>query len=62
VGIDPFLINTAQVHLFVHEVVMPAHRHSKNGAASLAYVAGIHVFLARPKTWMAGTSPAVTRW
>jgi hypothetical protein len=23
---------------------MPAHRRSKNGVASLAYVAGIHVF------------------
>jgi hypothetical protein len=25
-------------------VVMPAHSRSKNGVASLAYVAGIHVF------------------
>jgi len=34
----------------------------KNGVASLAYVAGIHVFLlsCRPKAWMAGTSPAMT--
>jgi hypothetical protein len=34
----------------------------KNGVASLAYVAGIHDFRARviPKTWMAGTSPAMT--
>jgi hypothetical protein len=41
---------------------MPAHSRSKNGVASLAYVAGIHVFLVRgkPKTWMAGTSPAMT--
>jgi hypothetical protein len=48
--------------------VMPAHSRSKNGVASLAYVVGIHVFLVRvkPKTWMAGTSPAMTvgsaRW
>jgi hypothetical protein len=30
--------------------------------ASLAYVAGVHVFMAciKPKTWMAGTSPATT--
>jgi hypothetical protein len=42
--------------------VMPAHSRSKNGVASLAYVAGIHVFAAcvKPKTWMAGTSPAMT--
>jgi hypothetical protein len=26
-----------------------------------ALVAGIHVFLYRPETWMAGTSPAMTR-
>jgi hypothetical protein len=34
----------------------------KNGVASLAYVVGIHVFVVRgkPKTWMAGTSPAMT--
>jgi hypothetical protein len=25
-------------------VVMPAHSRSKNGVASLAYVAGIHVY------------------
>ena len=43
-------------------LVMPAHSRSKNGVASLAYVAGIHVFMVRvkPKTWMAGTSPAMT--
>jgi hypothetical protein len=44
-------------------VVMPAHSRSKNGVASLAYVAGIHVLLetrAGSKTWMAGTSPAMT--
>jgi hypothetical protein len=28
---------------------MPAHSRSKNGVASLAYVAGIHVFLAARK-------------
>src|SRR5712691_8138076 len=41
---------------------MPAHSRSKNGVASLAYVAGIHVLAAYPqgKTWMAGTSPAMT--
>ena len=43
-------------------LVMPAHSRSKDGVASLAYVAGIHVFAAcvKPKTWMAGTSPAMT--
>jgi hypothetical protein len=43
-------------------LVMPAHGRSKNGVASLAYVAGIHVFAGRveQKTWMAGTSPAMT--
>jgi hypothetical protein len=39
---------------------MPGHSRSKNGVASLAYVPGIHVF-ARSKTWMAGTSPAMTK-
>jgi hypothetical protein len=40
---------------------MLAHSRSKNGVASLAYVAGIHVLiLAKVKTWMAGTSPAMT--
>jgi hypothetical protein len=41
---------------------MPAHSRSKNGVASLAYVAGIHVFIRASawKTWMAGTSPAMT--
>jgi hypothetical protein len=38
---------------------MPGHSRSKNGVASLAYVPGIHVF-ATKKTWMAGTSPAMT--
>jgi hypothetical protein len=42
--------------------VMPALSRSKNGVALLAYVAGIHVIQARAKkTWMAGTSPAMTR-
>src|SRR5712675_16397 len=41
---------------------MPAHSRSKNGVASLADVAGIHVLAAHSgsKTWMAGTSPAMT--
>jgi hypothetical protein len=40
---------------------MPGHGRSENGVASLAYVPGIHVFIAvRAKTWMAGTSPAMT--
>jgi hypothetical protein len=38
---------------------MPGHSRSKNGVASLAYVLGIHAVL-RPKTSMAGTSPAMT--
>jgi hypothetical protein len=29
---------------------MPAHSRSKNGVASLAYVAGIHVFLGAQQT------------
>jgi hypothetical protein len=28
----------------IYRAVMPAHSRSKNGVASLAYVAGIHVF------------------
>ena len=42
--------------------IMPGHSRSKNGVASLAYVPGIHVlFMAtESKTWMAGTSPAMT--
>jgi len=40
---------------------MPVHSRSKNGVVSLAYVTGIHVLLqCRTKTWMAGTSPAMT--
>ncbi len=42
---------------------MPGHSRSKNGVASLAYVPGIHVLTAsqQNKTWMAGTSPAMTK-
>jgi hypothetical protein len=41
---------------------MPAHSRSKNGVASLAYVAGIHVLrrLQQRKMWMAGINPAMT--
>jgi hypothetical protein len=40
---------------------MPDHSRSKNDAASLAYVPGIHVFsFATEKTWLAATSPAMT--
>ena len=41
---------------------MPGHTRSKNGVASLAYVPGIHELeaIAERKTWMAGTSPAMT--
>ena len=42
-----------------HSAVMPAHSRPKDGVATLAYVAGIHA-LAPSKTWMAGTSPAMT--
>jgi hypothetical protein len=44
--------------------VMPGHSRSKNGVASLAYAPGIHALnrKSRPKTWMAGTSPAMTVW
>jgi hypothetical protein len=42
--------------------VMPGGSRSKNGVAALAYVADIPDFrLSTPKTWMAGTSPAMTR-
>jgi hypothetical protein len=40
--------------------VVPGHSRPKDGVASLAYVPGIHVFDALSKTWMAGTSPAMT--
>ena len=40
---------------------MPAHSRSKNGVASLAYVAGIHVLLTVSKKVVDGrTSPAMT--
>jgi hypothetical protein len=31
------------------QIVMPAHSRSKNGVASLAFVAGIHVLIADKK-------------
>src|SRR5262245_26748953 len=41
-------------------------RHTLGGFATCtvmpALVAGIHVLLPRSKTWMAGTSPAMTMW
>src|SRR6516164_7416815 len=40
--------------------VMPAHSRSQNGVALLAYVASLHVLRRRTKSWMAGTSPAIT--
>ena len=41
---------------------MPAHSRSKNGVASLAYIAGIYVLKSvKSQTWMAGTSPTMTR-
>ncbi len=40
---------------------MPGHSRRKDGVASLAYVPGIHAFLACRKAWMAGTSPAMTK-
>ena len=39
---------------------MAGHSRSQNGVASLAYVPAIHVFWARPKTWMPGTRPGMT--
>ena len=39
---------------------MPAHSRSQNGVALLAYVASLHVLRRRTKSWMAGTSPAIT--
>jgi hypothetical protein len=47
---------------------MPAQSRSKNGVASLAYVAGIHAeptvhylkYLRSGAAWMAGASPAMT--
>jgi hypothetical protein len=40
---------------------MPAHSRPKDGVLSHAYVAGNYVFGISSKTWMAGTSPAMTR-
>ena len=34
---------------------MPGHSRTKDGVATLAYVPGIHAFLASLKAWMAGT-------
>jgi hypothetical protein len=46
-----------------HSVDTPRHIHGIASCAVMpALVAGIHVFLARSKTWMAGTSPAMTMW
>jgi hypothetical protein len=41
---------------------MPGHSRSKDGVASLAYRAGHPrlAFAVKQKTWMAGTSPAMT--
>jgi len=41
---------------------MPAHSRPKDGVLSHAYVARIHVLAEQQqvKTWMAGTSPAMT--
>jgi hypothetical protein len=41
--------------------VMPGHSRSKNGVAPLAYAPGIHVLPLDDKSWMAGTSPAMTK-
>jgi hypothetical protein len=38
---------------------MPGHSRPKDGVLSHAYVPGIHVFCLS-KSWMAGTSPAMT--
>ena len=59
---DDFLFVHLQAFLTVQQnpkSVMPGHSRSKNGVASLAYVPGIHVSTV-PKTWIAGTSPAMT--
>ena len=46
----------------VRSTVMPAHSRAKDGVLSHAYVADIHCVdgLDAAKTWMAGTSPAMT--
>jgi len=43
---------------------MAAHSRPEDRVLSHAYDAGIHVFAALQlrKTWMAGTSPAMTPW
>ncbi len=42
---------------------MPGRSRLKDGVVSAAYVPGIHVFLFdNGKTWMAGTSPAMTMY
>jgi hypothetical protein len=47
---------------FTAKFVMPGHSCPKDGVASLAYVPGIHILAALVrKTWMAGTSPAMTK-
>jgi hypothetical protein len=58
----PPRISLRSILATVASLVIPAHSRSKNGVASLAYVAGIHDFTVRanPKTWMAATSPAMT--
>ena len=56
-------ISTDGVSLFAqpnYAPVMPAHSRSQNGVALLAYVASLHVLRRRTKSWMAGTSPAIT--
>ena len=42
--------------------VVPGHNRSQDGVASFAYAPGINAFTDAPisKTWMAGTSPAMT--
>jgi hypothetical protein len=43
---------------------MPGHSRPKDGVLSHAYVPGINVLLPASflKTWMAGTSPAMTKF
>jgi hypothetical protein len=52
----------SRVKRIASQFVMPAHSRPKDGVLSHAYVAGIHVLAAQQqaKTWMAGTSPAMT--
>jgi hypothetical protein len=51
---------TVRLFLMNLSCVMPAASRFKNGVASLAYVAGIHVVGTAAKTRLAGTSPAMT--